>query len=82
MLEELLVAQITLTEGFEFHLAAESTPEAALCGATVQATQIPPYFWAVESAIEGRWCAHCERLSRKRAERASIEKEPGYAPCV
>ncbi len=82
MLEELLVAQITLTEGFEFHLAAESTPVVALCGATVQATQIPPYFWAVESAIEGRWCPQCERLSRKRAERASIEQEPGYAPCV
>lgn len=82
MQEELIVAQTTLPEGFEFHLAQESVPATALCGATVQPTQIPPYFWGVESAIEGRWCPECERLARKRAERTTIEQEAGYAPCV
>jgi len=82
VLEELIVAQVTLSEGFEFHMARESEPRTALCGAAVQPTQIPPNFWAVESAIEGRWCPQCERLARKREVMASIERESGYAPCV
>lgn len=63
----LLVAHRALEHGFEFHLASEAEPTRSLCGIAVEPTQIPPGFYGVESAIEGRWCTECERLSRKRA---------------
>lgn len=83
MPEELIVGHVALPQGFEFHLARADSPTAALCGATVSPTQIPPMFYGVESAIEGRWCARCEALAREHAARAPEEvATPGDAPCV
>lgn len=81
MIADLVVAQSSLPQGFEFHLAPADAPGQALCGATVQPTQIPPLFWAVDSAIEGRWCGRCETLSRRPPPPVEAS-EPGYAPCV
>ncbi|MCU0868775.1 MAG: hypothetical protein MUF30_04115 [Burkholderiales bacterium] len=83
MQEDLIVGHVTLTHGFEFHLAPATTPDRALCGAAVTPTQIPPMFWGVDAAIEGRWCERCERAARAAARAAIREPETvGDAPCV
>lgn len=79
----LLIAQRSLPQGFEFHYAEAASPERSLCGETVTPTQIPPLFYGVESAIEGRWCPRCEALARRAAaSKSPTPVEPGDAPCV
>jgi hypothetical protein len=84
MTPELLVAQRSLPQGFEFHYCEAGTPERSLCGETVSPTQIPPLFYGVDSAIEGRWCLRCDALARKARAAARVEAvaETGDAPCV
>jgi hypothetical protein len=83
MFDGLVVGHRVLAQGFEFHLAPEAAPGTALCGATAVPTQIPPMFWSVDSAIEGRWCERCERSARAAARAAIPEPETvGDAPCV
>jgi hypothetical protein len=77
-----LVAHRALQHGFEFHLSPQSDPQTSLCGIGVEPTQIPPYFYGVESAIEGRWCPQCERLARQRKTPPPSPASPGDAPCV
>lgn len=64
MIRELCVGVRKLPQGFEFHLADLATPESALCGATVESTQIPPMFYGIDGAIEGRWCQTCAAAAR------------------
>jgi len=80
---ELIVGVRSLPQGYEFHFTPATDPEIALCGAEVSPTQIPPNFYGIDSAIEGRWCERCDAL-RKAAMRAAIvlPVEPGDAPCV
>lgn len=81
MIPEFCVGTRRLPHGFEFHLAPVDSPAQALCGETVEPTQIPPLFYGVDSAIEGRWCTRCEA----RARLARIAPEPasaGDAPCL
>lgn len=80
--DTLLVAHRALQHGFEFHLSPQAAPQTSLCGIDVEPTQIPPYFYGVESAIEGRWCPQCERLSRQRKTASTTPPSPGDAPCV
>lgn len=83
MFDGLVVGHVTLTHGFEFHLAPGDASGTALCGTAVTPTQIPPMFWAVDSAIEGRWCERCERAARLAALPVVVEPETvGDAPCV
>lgn len=83
MHQALLISQKSLPQGFEFHLAEAAEPRRSLCGETVEATQIPPLFYGVESAIEGRWCQRCESLARQAFARAApAAPETGDAPCV
>lgn len=79
---ELIVGVRSLPQGYEFHFAAADATT-ALCGETVAATQIPPNFYGIDSAIEGRWCQRCDQL-RKAALRAAAAPPPtpGDAPCV
>jgi hypothetical protein len=82
---EYVVASKALPQGFEFHLAPAQSPENSLCGERVAPTQIPPMFWGVESAIEGRWCQRCAaaaRAARAAARQAASPAESGDAPCV
>jgi hypothetical protein len=80
---ELSVGVRSLPQGYEFHFTTAANPEIALCGVEVSPTQIPPNFYGIDSAIEGRWCEQCEAL-RKAAMRAAIvlPAAPGDAPCV
>ncbi len=80
---ELIVGVRSLPQGYEFHFSPAPCPESALCGAEVSPTQIPPNFYGIDSAIEGRWCQLCETL-RKAAVRAATVPQtvPGDAPCV
>ncbi|MFN8833835.1 MAG: hypothetical protein ACK53Z_03415 [Betaproteobacteria bacterium] len=83
MIHDLLIAQKPRPQGFEFHYAEASTPERALCGEAVSPTQIPPAFYGVDSAIEGRWCLRCETLQRRAAALAfKVPEADGDAPCV
>ena len=82
---QFVVASRALPQGFEFHLAPIQTPETALCGERVSPTQIPPMFWGVESAIEGRWCERCEaaaKAARVAARRLATPADSCDAPCV
>ena len=81
---DLIVSHKALPQGFEFHLSSGDAPRQSLCDQTVVPTQIPPFFWAVDSAIEGRWCERCEALSRKleAVEPPPPAVEMGDAPCV
>jgi len=84
MIHHLLIAQRSLPQGPEFHYAQEATPERALCGEAVSPTQIPPAFYGVDSAIEGRWCLRCEALQKRAAalSAAAGGEAAGDAPCV
>lgn len=84
MSEEWIVGYRALPEGFEFHLSSLAKAKHALCGQEIVPTQIPHYFFGVESAIEGRWCAQCESLSRAAAQAKvpAPAAQPGDAPCV
>ena len=83
MTPELLVAQRSLPQGFEFHYSEAGAPGLSLCGEPVSATQIPPLFYGVDSAIEGRWCLRCDALARKaRTPLPPAVVETGDAPCV
>lgn len=83
MIHHLLIAQKPLPQGLEFHYAEGSTPERALCGEPVSPTQIPPAFYGVDSAIEGRWCLRCEALQRRTAAlTAGATEAEGDAPGV
>jgi len=84
ILPEMIVGVRSLPQGYEFHLAPISFPGIALCGVEVSPTQIPPNFYGIDSAIEGRWCQSCEAL-RRAAARAAVSTPPpvpGDAPCV
>jgi hypothetical protein len=80
---ELIVGVRSLPQGYEFHFSDVTTRDRALCGAEVEPTQIPPNFYGIDSAIEGRWCERCEAL-RKAAKHDATTTEtlPGDAPCV
>lgn len=82
MRRALLIAQKSLPQGFEFHLADAQAPRRSLCGEAVEATQIPPMFFGVESAIEGRWCQRCEALGRQAWAPPVPPPDTGDAPCV
>ena len=69
MIPERYVGVRRVPHGFEFHLADASTPEAALCGEVVEPTQIPPMFYGIDGAIEGRWCQVCAAAAKRPAAR-------------
>ncbi len=79
--DTLLVGHRALPQGFEFHLSRAREPSRSLCGVDVESTQIPAYFYGVDSAIEGRWCTRCEALSKRVVLPVEVAT-PGDAPCV
>ncbi len=81
---EMIVGVRPVPQGYEFHLSLASLPASALCGAQVAPTQIPPNFYGIDSAIEGRWCQSCETLRRAaaRAVDPPTAVVPGDAPCL
>lgn len=80
---EMIVGVKSLPQGYEFHFAASTRPDSALCGAQVMSTQIPPNFYGIDSAIEGRWCQRCDSLRRAALKAAMAPPpSPGDAPCV
>ncbi|MFO1318094.1 MAG: hypothetical protein U1F52_00565 [Burkholderiales bacterium] len=64
MIPDRYVSVRRLPQGYEFHLAEAATPEIALCGVAVEPTQIPPNFYGIDGAIEGRWCPVCAAATR------------------
>jgi len=82
MIPDLVIGSLDTAHGFEFHYALPDSATRGLCGAAVRPTQIPAHFYGIESAIEGRWCQRCERLSRERTIRSAVPEPTGDAPCL